>query len=107
MSDEEMVGPVGPCCACRHVGLLRNIIMLHWRNPNACGWGCVTCNLAPEGAIALVCDACWEGGRPIRDAVATTIYAADRVPVTSLTEPWDHDEAKHSRDNDFIWVGDL
>ena len=50
----------GPCCRCGTTATaVDTIIMLPFQAPIAGhGWGCLQCGLPPDGAIAVVCDAC-------------------------------------------------
>ena len=52
---------LGPCCQCECTDGVRNIFLLNRRGaiPGR-GWGCVVCGLPPDGAVAVLCDACVE-----------------------------------------------
>jgi len=51
---------IGPCCRCGTTALpVRTILMLPFQAPVAGqGWACLQCGLPPDGALAVVCDAC-------------------------------------------------
>jgi hypothetical protein len=52
---------LGPCCGCEGNEAVNNILMLSRRGPSpGYGWGCVVCNLPPDGAVAVLCDKCAE-----------------------------------------------
>lgn len=74
--------PSGPCCACRrHDVPVPNMVMLPWRAPiPGTGWGCVTCQLPPDGAVAVLCDACLESHAPIRDCCLGYAMTWERSP---------------------------
>lgn len=52
------------CCNCgAYLNVPTNIVMLNRRGPTpGKGWGCVVCGLPFDGAIAVLCDACWTIG---------------------------------------------
>jgi hypothetical protein len=60
---------VGPCCICRidDPTVVHNILMLNAQAPvRGRGWGCLECKIPMNGAIAVVCQTCWNtivGGR--------------------------------------------
>jgi hypothetical protein len=51
------------------------------------------------GAVAVLCDNCLEehveNGRPVSLAVVGAPGENRRVPLVSLTEPFEHDMSKH------------
>lgn len=67
MTDDEAFD-LGACCACGDCGpQVRNILALQRRAPTpGTGWGCFRCGLPPDGAIAVVCDACLAAKAEIR-----------------------------------------
>lgn len=83
--------PGGICCACGENKQLRNIVTLKKkaRVPGH-GWGCVACHLPNDGAIAAICDDCVESKAEIRYACNGALLSGLRVPVSLLTEPFDH-----------------
>ncbi len=91
----------GPCCACREEGpTVRNLCMLPLRMPDTTerrgGWGCLVCDLPREGAVAVLCDRCVSEEREIVDVINGYPVDKQRLPYASLTEPFDHDLARHS-----------
>jgi hypothetical protein len=98
MNDEPKLGP---CCICESSEDVYVIIML----PQRCvvpghGWGCVVCDLPPDGALAVICEEC----EPIYRADETVLrfacrgYPASegRVPIAELpADPFYHDPTKH------------
>lgn len=92
----------GPCCACGRADVpTTNILMLGVRAPiPATGWGCVVCGLSHDGALAVVCQACFASNAPARFAVYgfATNPEHQRVPIETLTEPFQHDTDAHAYD---------
>jgi hypothetical protein len=88
---------LGPCCACHKIGpTVRNIIMLNKKAPiPGKGWGCVQCGLEADGAIAVLCDRCHEGGATYQWACSGYPGEGDRVPIDSLTGTHEHDVRFH------------
>lgn len=87
----------GPCCACQTPGpTVRNIMMLHKRAPQpGTGWGCLVCGLPSDGAVAVVCDACLEERRPLREACDGHAMKHGRISIGDLSGVFEHDLAKH------------
>lgn len=91
----------GTCCICQSPRRVRNLIMLHRRGPvPGTGWGCFTCGLPSDGAIAVICDQCFDAGGDIEKRLTEVVYGypADRkrIPFSELApEPFDHDLTKH------------
>lgn len=92
---------MGTCCTCgKDAPDVRNVMMLHYRAPEAGkGWGCVVCDLPPDGAVAVLCDKCLE---KMQRGAGQIVYACvgyagenQRVRVDALTEAFDHDMSKH------------
>lgn len=98
--DPGEVPDLGPCCACGERGpQVRTIVMLRKRLPEAergKGWGCWQCHAPLDGASAVLCDTCM---RLDASAWQTAClgYPAEgrRVPLSELTELFDHDYAFH------------
>jgi hypothetical protein len=64
--------------------------------PGGHGWGCHVCNLPPDGAIAVVCDACFDAKKEIKFVCDGYPVMNQRVPIESLApEEFDHDQEKH------------
>lgn len=87
----------GRCCACgdekkgmRNLVYLPVLAMVHGR-----GWGCALCRLPWNGAIAVVRDGCFTGGRAVRWACAGWLADPARVPVSELMGEHIHDITKH------------
>jgi len=57
-----MTTDLGSCCGCGKTDkTVRNVIMLDRKAPEpGKGWGCVVCNLPPDGASVILCDECLE-----------------------------------------------
>lgn len=91
----------GPCCACGHPRTtVRNIVMLHKRAPvPGTGWGCCSCGLPMDGAIAVICDPCLAQYKTapnnIRFAADGPVLEKKRIPIDQLTESFDHDYQFH------------
>lgn len=50
---------LGSCCICESEEKVFNLIMLPYKGPpGSNGWGCVACNLPPQGAMAVICEKC-------------------------------------------------
>lgn len=98
--DRDPPLDLGPCCACDGVVNVRNIYTLAQRGPvPGTGWGCFVCGLPKDGAIAVVCDACYEAAREPRYVCDGYPLQKRRIPVASLDRtPFDHDEERHRLD---------
>lgn len=93
---------LGTCCVCEQTANVRNIVMLNFKSPQpgAGCWGCTVCGLPEEGAFAVCCDACSvqvlrTNGACIRYAVLGGPALNQRIPVTDLTERFEHDAGVH------------
>lgn len=98
---------LGPCCICEQTGPdVRNMITLNRYAPvPGTGWGCVVCGLFPNGAIAVVCDACIRAhaaaspdGEPLEVKYVCYGYPAhgERMLISHLSsERFEHDLALH------------
>jgi hypothetical protein len=101
--QEEEWKKYGPCCACSQEGTPENPvwngIMLKLRGPSpGKGWGCFTCDLPLDGALAFICDRCLELGHeraPIKWVVEGLVANKGRAPIETCTEFFDHDLSKH------------
>jgi len=89
---------LGTCCACGGADRVLSILMLNYRAPIAgTGWGCAVCDLAPDGAIAVLCDDCVNHDRPLQFVVEGFLKGGGkRAPYASILDRrFDHDPAKH------------
>lgn len=90
---------LGSCCNCgREDNTVRNIVMLDMKSPEpgiGC-WGCVICNLPQAGATAVLCDACLASSNAHPQRIVLGSPANNRrMPISNLTEPFEHDMTKH------------
>lgn len=90
------------CCGCGAMfpreTLLKDRVFLEIRGPAAGkGWGCTVCGLAPDGAVAVVCAACFDADRQPRMVCSGFPSEPGRVEVRTLFpfHPHAHSEAKH------------
>ena len=97
---DNVIGPLdlGACCACgRSDILVRNIVMLDQRAPvPGTGWGCLLCDLTPDGALSVLCDDCIaQNNQPV---FAVFGFLADhrRIPVSDLQGTHQHNAARHT-----------
>lgn len=87
---------LGTCCVCERTERVRTILQLHKISPTpGKGWGCFQCGIPMDGAIAVVCDRCFDAhGQKIGDALkfACKGYPAidGRVPIGELQGEHEH-----------------
>jgi hypothetical protein len=90
---------LGPCCSCGTLERVRNIIFFPYRAPiPGKGWGCALCGLAPDGAIAVKCDACVTRNRKTKFIVSGLPNDGERIAFAAFmatAQPFVHDPAKH------------
>lgn len=97
---------MGPCCICGKKGpKVRNFVALDFEAPQEkTGWGCLQCDLPPNGAMAVVCDSCFNACNREHGKMAGEIkFVIDgwpaekkRFPVDQLEKkPFAHDDSKH------------
>ena len=90
---------MGPCCVCETTGpSVRNILMLPKKgHVPGHGWGCVVCHLPPDGATAVVCDACFAAKATLRFVCRGWPAVDGRVPIDELLlqENHQHDPEAH------------
>lgn len=103
---------LGPCCICQGEQGVRNVIMLHQKAPVAGhGWGCVVCHLPSDGAIAVLCDKCFElfqhGKAALRFACRGYPGKEGRVPAAELAGEHDHDHKVHEAEQNGYECGIL
>jgi hypothetical protein len=94
---DDQVPDLGRCCACGKRGPdVRNVMMLNKKAPvPGQGWGCFVCGLPADGAVAVVCDGCLDSEAAIRWACVGYPGEDQRTGVDTLTEPFEHDLARH------------
>lgn len=92
---------LGACCICQATEQqARNILMLDHPGPTpGKGWGCFTCGLPANGALAVLCDACfdlYQAGEPLR-SICTGYPAKDgRTPYDRMSqESFEHNMDLH------------
>jgi hypothetical protein len=91
----------GDCChclrPCLEVGAIVNLIFLKQRAPVAgTGWGCKTCGIPEDGAMAVLCEECHKESKPILYACIGLVIENNRVPIESLSkEPFEHNVHAH------------
>lgn len=74
------------CCACGRSGpTVRNILMVNRLAPTpGKGWGCLTCGLPMNGALAVVCDPCLESGAELKFVCTGMPTQPERTPLADL-----------------------
>lgn len=89
---------LGPCCGCGCEKGVRNVMCLPERAPEPIGgWGCITCGLPSEGAIAVLCDECLASGAPIHYVCAGYPSEGRRLARDVYRgAPFGHNAARHS-----------
>jgi len=100
----EALPDLGACCICETTGTtVRNLVMMGVRAPVAgTGWGCETCHIPNDGAVAVVCDACMFGKTPatlksaLKFACLGDIADKARTSIGELTEKFWHNMEYHS-----------
>lgn len=101
LTMNENINDLGQCCVCEKEGPdVRNIIMLPFEGPvPRQGWGCLQCNLPPNGASAVLCDDCldhYQEGTAIIKFVLNGYPKNGRFPIDQLEKtPFDHDMKFH------------
>lgn len=86
------------CCACGAKRKSRNIVMLEQKalTPGK-GWGCITCGLPNDGAVAVICDPCAQSGNPqICFVFDGYVLGGKVIPITELPNvPHVHNLTRH------------
>ena len=86
----------GACCACERTENVRNIIQLSLLAPRpGTGWGCVTCHIRCDGALAVLCDQCLDKNAELIFAVDGYLCNRKRIKIDELTIPFGHDMRHH------------
>jgi len=92
---------LGACCVCGAEGdTVRNIVMLNFQAPiGGEGWACMVCGLPPNGALAVVCDACAETKTipdDLRYVVSGLAGNKERAAIDTIEQiPFEHDLSRH------------
>lgn len=93
---------LGPCCCCESDERVHSILFLDGKAPiPGRGWGCLTCGLAANGAVAVVCNACL--ANPISVNLTFVLRFAcrgfpatdGRIPIGELCGHHEHDLSRH------------
>ena len=92
----------GSCCVCEKPDTELNVFQMDYKNPvpSESAWGCFTCNLPMEGAVAVVCDECVEAfpDEEIWDKILFLMDGATRrIPVPDVKDriSHEHDLSEH------------
>ena len=100
MSGKRIELDLGTCCACGEAEGVRNILLLEQKSPGGGqGWGCVVCGLAPDGAVAVLCDGCHLAGAEVKFACVGYPGKNERIPVGRLGGEHKHDMAYHPEES--------
>lgn len=90
---------MGACCACEGTDDVNNIVQLNLLAPKpGTGWGCTTCHIRCDGAIAVVCDQCADTSAPLLFAVDGYVCNKKRIKIDELVIPFGHD-IRHHKDH--------
>jgi hypothetical protein len=94
--DELPPEDYGPCCAClKQKPTTRNLLMLpHRASVPGAGWGCIVCNLPPDGAVAIVCDDCLQAGSDLQNVIFGYPMEKQRVGYEAVS----HTKFKHTQE---------
>jgi hypothetical protein len=98
---------LGACCACGvESPLVRNIITMEsaLAPVPGTGWGCSTCHLLSNGAIAIVCDACARAEAIVRWVVDGMPVDMRRAPVEAHRGVWTHQLRYHPEMQVVSWM---
>jgi hypothetical protein len=75
---------LGTCCACGEAPS-DGIVLLPGKAPKpGTGWGCSTCKLPSDGAMAVICQACLQANRVPVYALGDSLGTPTRVLVREL-----------------------
>ncbi len=79
-----------PCCACGGKNGTQMVLIEKKCKIPGHGWGCFTCGLPPDGAVAIVCDECMKNKVPPK--LAFRGYPDEGlILVDELKEEFKHD----------------
>ena len=83
----------GTCCVCEGEMETCGLIQLDYKVESESGWGCVQCGLPMEGAVAVVCDACFTThGDEIVDQIKYLMNGkTERIPVPPVENRVTHE----------------
>lgn len=100
MPDDDLP-QLGTCCTCGTSEGVRNIVMLDRRGPvPGQGWACLVCGLPPDGAVAVLCDACAALDGPPKFVCDGYPARGKRVPYDELPPGvFEHDPEMHAEDD--------
>lgn len=92
---EDTEENLGSCCECRKTENVRNIWLTDKKAPiSGKGWGCLTCGLPADGAVAVLCDECHIklSALKINPKFVCRGYAGEneRIICAELTEDFNH-----------------
>jgi hypothetical protein len=99
--DELPPEDYDPCCAClEQKPTTRNLLMLpHRASVPGTGWGCIICNLPPDGALAVVCDDCLESRHDLQNVILGYPMEKQRVGYESISHTtFKHTQELHERE---------
>lgn len=104
-----MKSEYGCCCICESTQNVNNLIQLDYKvgAESESGWGCVQCGLKAEGAIAIICDACFDKHGKSGDLEAKIkllMSGIKRIPVPPVSDrvPHEHDLSRHPEFSELI-----
>lgn len=93
---------LGTCCGCGARKRVRGLVCLPKKSPiPGHGWGCLVCDLPADGAMAVLCDRCFdraeeEGLEAVLRFACRGYPATDgRVPIGELQGIHEHDLSQH------------
>lgn len=98
--DSDEAGPnLGLCCNCKASRAIIPIVITRRAPVPGKGWGCVVCGLPPDGAVAVLCQACGCADPHPRFVCVGYPKEGVRVPIEQLPPgEFDHDMSKHGGD---------
>lgn len=100
---------LGPCCHCQKSGpSVRNVVMMTFRAPApGSGWGCLECRLPNDGALAVLCDECFNAKEEPIYIVAGPMGEGDRLTLDGYErETFDHLPGMHPEPPAAAWLND-
>lgn len=107
LTEEDIEFDLGPCCVCEKEGEdVRNFIMMDFEGPiPGKGWGCLQCKLPPNGAVAVICDNCFDLYKEDPSIIKFVCNGSPkdgRIPIDQLEKkPFDHDMRYHPEASDY------